>query len=419
MRILKVTQSYFPFLDRGGPAIKVRSIARALVGLGHQVTVLTADLGFKLATAALAGAVRDGHGWRSELDGVEAIYIRTQCHYRTQTVNVGAMGFCQCRLHDFDIVHIYGLYDFLGPVVASYCRQYGKPYVVEPLGMTLPIDRGFLLKKLWRRLSNGYLNQASRMIATSELEKGELLAEGFLPRRVQVRYNGIDLEEFRQLPPAGAFRKRIGLGNDEPIVLFLGRIIPRKGVDLLIEALPQIRDLQARLIVAGPEPEAGYRNILHSKARALGVAERVLFTGPFYGEDKKAALADASVFALPSRYENFGNAAAEAVACGTPVVVSDRCGIARLISQRAGLVTAYDSTTLAQTLRNLLDDAGLYPQLKAGCRQVADEISWDRLVHGMLHSYEEAMDQPHHQRPFQVRPHSWRAKRSETACRDK
>jgi len=406
MHILKVTQSYYPFLDRGGPAIKVRSIARALVAQGHKVTVLTADLGFTPANAALAGAVRDRPGWRSELDGVEAIYITTQCQYRGQTVNLGVMGFCQCRLRDFDIVHIYGLYDYLGPVVGSYCRQYGKPYVLEPLGMTLPIDRGFLLKKLWRRLSNGYLNEASRMIATSELEKGELIAEGFLPSRVLMRYNGIDFDEFRQLPPPGAFRKKVRLGDDENIVLFLGRIIPRKGVDLLIEALPQIGDLQARLIVAGPVGEADYLNILHAKARALGVDERVLFTGPLYGDDKKAALADASIFALPSRYENFGNAAAEAVACGTPVVLSDRCGIAPLLSQRAGLVTAYDSATLAHTLRNLLEDASLYQRLKAGCRQVADEISWDRLVHSMLHSYEEAMDQSHQQRPFQVWPHS-------------
>jgi glycosyltransferase involved in cell wall biosynthesis len=116
----------------------------------------------------------------------------------------------------------------------------------------------------------------------------------------------------------------------------------------------------------------------------------VLFTGPLYGEVKKAALADAFVFALPSRYENFGNAAAEAIACGTPVIVSDRCGVAPLIDQRAGLVTSYDSGAVARTLKNLLGDAGLYQRLKAGCRQVADEISWDRLVRGMQHSYEEA-----------------------------
>ena len=125
---------------------------------------------------------------------------------------------------------------------------------------------------------------------------------------------------------------------------------------------------------------------------AAGVEDQVLFAGPLYGEDKKAALADAAVFALPSRYENFGNAAAEAIACGTPAIVSDRCGIAPLLNQRAGLVTAYDSGAVARTLNDLFENATLYQRLKAGCPRVADEISWDKLVGGMQRSYEEAVD---------------------------
>jgi glycosyltransferase involved in cell wall biosynthesis/ubiquinone/menaquinone biosynthesis C-methylase UbiE len=390
MRILKVTQAYYPFLDRGGPAIKVRSIARALVAQGHQVTILTADLGFGSAEMASAAPVQHGWGWRSEVEGVETIYLTTRGRYRHLTVNPGVMGFCRRRLREFDLVHVYGLYDALGPVVAGYCRRYGIPYFVEPLGMTRPIDRGFLLKKVWSRLSNGYLRGASRMVATSELERAELLAEGFPHDRVLLRYNGIDLEEFRQLPPPGAFRKKAGLGDDERFVLFLGRLIPRKGADLLIEAVPHMDGDKTKLIIAGPEGEAGYLTFLRGKAWALGVEHRVLFTGPLYGEDKKAALADSSVFALPSRYENFGNAAAEAIACGTPAVVSDHCGIAPLISQRAGLVISYDSGVVARAVRALLENASLYQRLKAGCPQVADEISWGKLVRGMQDSYEAA-----------------------------
>ncbi|HXY11828.1 MAG TPA: glycosyltransferase, partial [Terriglobales bacterium] len=396
MRILKVTQAHYPFQNRGGPAIKVRSIARALVAQGHQVIVLTADLGFKPAEIAMVAAVRDGRLWRSELDGVVANYLATQCQYRNLTVNAGVVRFCRRELRGFDLVHIYGLYDMLGPVVGWYCRQYGIPYLVEPLGMTCPMDRGLLLKKVWSWLTCGYLTGASRMIATSELERADLLREGFAPGRVLLRYNGIDLEEFRQLPAPGAFRKKTGLSDDEPMIVFLGRIIPRKGADLLIEALPHIGNPKARLVIAGPEAETGYVNFLRSKARILGVEDRVLFTGPLYDDDKKAVLADASVFALPSRYENFGNTAAEAVACGTPAIVTDHCGIAPLLSQRAGLVTTYDSTAIARSLRDLLDDASLYQRLKDGCRQVAYEISWDRLVQGMLPFYEEVTNNSNH-----------------------
>jgi glycosyltransferase involved in cell wall biosynthesis len=258
--------------------------------------------------------------------------------------------------------------------------------------MTRPIDRGFLLKKVWSSLVHGYLSGASRMVATSEQERAELLADGFPADQVLLRHNGIDREEFRRLPPPGAFRKKAEIGDDERFIIFLGRLIPRKGADLLIEALPHIDAGKTKLVIVGPEGEAGYLAFLRAKARAEGVEHRVLFTGPLYNDDKKAALVDAAVFALPSRNENFGNAVAEAIACGTPAIVSDRCGIAPLINQRAGLVIAYDSGAVARALKDLLGNVTLYQRLKAGCPQVAEEISWDKLVTGMQRSYEEVID---------------------------
>ena len=393
MRILSVTQSYYPFQDRGGPAFKVRSIARMLTELGNKVTVLTADLGFADSTIASAGVIPYQQGWRSDLDGVEVVYLNTRARYRGQTVNPGVMGFCQHQLRKFDIVHIYGLYDTLGPAVAKYCRRFGIPYFVEPLGMTRPIDRGVLLKKLWRRLVNGYLETANRIVVTSELEKSELLADGFQTNQLLLRYNGIDRKELINLPPRGAFRGKFGFRNDEFLVVFLGRLIPRKGADLLIETLSHLGCEAIKLVIAGPEGEIGYTAFLRGKARALGVEHRVLFLGPLYGGDKRAALLDADVFALPSRYENFGNTAAEAVACGTPVIVTDQCGIAPLIEKRAGLVTSYDSQSLAGALRELFGDRALYQRLKAGCPDVAAEISWDRLIGEMQTSYKEVVDQ--------------------------
>jgi glycosyltransferase involved in cell wall biosynthesis len=392
MRILKVTQAYFPFSDRGGPAVKVRSIAKILVRRGNQVTVLTADLGFTPREIVAAAARHDADGWRSELDGVETIYFTTRGRYRNLTLNPGVLGFCNRRLRDFDVVHVYGLYDVLGPVVAGYCRHFGVPYFVEPLGMTRPIDRGFLLKKLWSTLVNGYLSKANKVIATSAQEMSELLADGFSPNQVLLRYNGLEKEEFQKLPLRGTFRNRAQIRKDERFILFLGRVIPRKGADLLIEALPQVDCDKTKLLIAGPEGEAGYLAFLRVKAKAAGVEHRVIFAGPLYDDDKKAALVDADVFALPSRYENFGNTAAEAIACGTPALVSDRCGIAPLIDQRAGLVTSYSSGAVARTLKDLFGDTTLYQRLKAGCPQVASEISWDSLITGMQDSYERISD---------------------------
>src|ERR1700693_3716714 len=93
--------------------------------------------------------------------------------------------------------------------------------------------------------------------------------------------------------------------------------------------------------------------------------------GPVYGDAKWAAYRDADVFVLPSQNENFGNTAAEAVACGTPVLVTDRCGIAPLIDQRAGLVVPHNRAALEAGLRRFLDDPTLSARLRAGCGEVA------------------------------------------------
>jgi glycosyltransferase involved in cell wall biosynthesis len=175
------------------------------------------------------------------------------------------------------------------------------------------------------------------------------------------------------------------------LILFLGRLIPRKGADFLIEALPLLGNCNAiKLLIAGPEGETGYLALLKHKARALGVEKQVLFVGPLYDDSKRAALVDANIFALPSRYENFGNSAAEAIACGTPVVVSDRCGIAALVNGRAGLVSEYSAGSLAQKLNQLLNDEPLYERLQAGCAELAQKLSWDGLVDTMLGCYAEA-----------------------------
>ena len=182
MRILKVTQAYYPFNERGGPAVKVRSLARALKEQGNEVVVLTADLGFGAKEIAAAGVATDPDGWRTDLDGVEVVYFSTRFHYRNLTVNPAALSFCRRRLRDFDIVHVYGLYDTLGPAVGHYCRKFKVPYF-EPLGMTRSIDRGFLLKKIWKSLARSYLGQASKWIATSELEGKICGVPGSLPIR--------------------------------------------------------------------------------------------------------------------------------------------------------------------------------------------------------------------------------------------
>ncbi len=379
MRVLKTVQSYFPFQERGGTVSKVRAIARGLVCRGHDVTVLTADLGIPDHNS-------DGRfhrfkwGWRSEQDGVEAIYLSTLAGYRATTVNPALFRFCASCVPSFDIVHIYGLYDFLGPATGRICRRNAIPYVLEPMGMYRPIIRNVALKKLYRRIIGSRLAEgANFLVATSELERGELVGAGLNPERIVIRRNGLDIPG--RLPRRGEFRSRFRLPESATLVLFLGRIVSKKRPDLLIQAFADWRRKSSDthnsfLIIAGPKEGDRYVRSLESLAQSLGVSERVLFVGPLYDRDKWRAYCDADVFVLPSENENFGSTAAEAAACGTPVIVTNRCGVAPFV-EGAGLVVPPDRIAMGNALEGILRDPAFNERCRKGCAAVSGGLGWD------------------------------------------
>jgi len=374
--------------------VKVQALSRNLAKHGHRVTVLTADLGFAQQNGFEMEIERCPWGWRSQEEGVEAIYLSTLAGYRALTLNRHVIGFCRASLGEFDLVHFYGVYDLLGPSVSYFCRRHGIPYVIEPMGMYRPIERSFRLKQLWHfSLGHSFWKNAARIVATSEMEQQELLADGVPAEKLVVRYNGTDSVVGVNLSSRGSFRAIRKIPADEPLLLFLGRLIPRKGADMLIDAFAEACSRSGRLVIAGPEGERGYRAFLEKRAQSSGVAPRVIFTGPLYDDEKRAVFADADVFVLPSRYENFANAAAEAIASGVPVVITEACGIRSLISGRAGIVIAPEKRDLTAALRRILSDHELYSQFKTGCREVAAQLSWDRLTQQMEGHYIDILRQ--------------------------
>ena len=159
-------------------------------------------------------------------------------------------------------------------------------------------------------------------------------------------------------------------------MLFLGRLSFIKGLDLLVEAFAQINS-DARLVIAGPDDGDGCLERIRSLIADLKIEERVILPGPLFGKEKLEALVDADLFVLPSRHESFGNAAAEAIACGTPVLVTSECGIAPLVDGRAGEVVACEVETLRDGLARLLGDADPFD---SNLRKAA--TSWPGVSHG-------------------------------------
>src|SRR5262249_50651416 len=155
MRILSVTPSYAPFYEFGGPPVKVEALATGLVQRGHSVTVLTADWGFEKrqdSDPTEASSRRSPFGWTRDAGGAQSIYLPTWFRYRALSWNPAVGRYCRARLGQFDVAHIFGLYDLLGPAVARSCRKQGILYVVEPIGMFVPIVRNIALKRVYHAL---------------------------------------------------------------------------------------------------------------------------------------------------------------------------------------------------------------------------------------------------------------------------
>ena len=392
MRILNVTQTYAPFLEFGGPPVKVRALSEALVRCGHQVTVLTADWGMESHVPALPQTIdRSPFGWRYQENGVQAIYLPTWLSYHATTWNPAVNRFCRARLQNFDVVHIFGLYDLLGPRVASACRSRNIPFVVEPIGMFVPIVRSFWLKRLYHAfLGQDLLNAARFVVATSELEAGELALAGVSKEKIVLRRNGV--EGPASVPEAGKFRAAHNISAESKVILFLGRLSPKKSPDLLLEAFAKLgstlKNHDLRLAFVGPD-NSGMRNQLMQMAEQLGVAARVQFCTPLYGEAKWAAYCDADVFVLPSQNENFGNTAAEAVSAGTPAVVTEQCGIAPLLANIAGLVVEHSAAGIAAGIERVLVEPGLHRRLTAGCGEVTSKLGWAEPARAMESLYRQ------------------------------
>jgi len=228
--------------------------------------------------------------------------------------------------------------------------------------------------------SSRTIASAARVIATSQQEIEELAGGGIPREKILLRRNGVMMPE--TLSERGVFRRKWGISAADLVVLFLGRLSEKKSPELLLRAFSQIPETAGtsvvRLIFAGPD-ESGMEARLKNIARELQVDSRVIFSGAVFEEEKWAAYLDANVFVLPSQNENFGNTAAEAAAVGTPVIVTENCGVAPLLAD-GGIVIPHEEGALAKALGELLQNETLRERLGRQARTAAGKIGWEEPV---------------------------------------
>ncbi len=386
MRILHVTPSFHPAWAYGGMPRCAYEICRGLVEMGDEVTVWTTDV---------LDATRRCRPLEAEVDGIRVRRFRNLhngvAYHGQLYLPLGILPVPWRHLDRFDIVHVHSHRHLLEAVVGAAARRQAIPYVFTGNGTVPPIERYVSLKRLLDRLgADTLLTGAATCVAVSQAEVPQYVAAGVAPERVRIVPNGVRLDEFRDLPARGSFRRAFGLG-DGPLVVFVGKITPRKGVDVLLRALAAMPP-SVRLVVAGNfmMPEAPIRAL----ADSLRLTDRVIFTGLLLPDDRNAAFVDADVVAYPSTDEIFGLVAAEALMCETPVVVCDDSGCGELVrAADAGRAVPYgDAAALATALRTLLDDRRERQRCALnGRRYVEAHLGWNAIAGAVRALYAEAI----------------------------
>lgn len=380
MQILQVIPFFTP--EMGGSAQVAYQISRRLSERGHDVTVVTSDFSTE----------------RSRFHPIPFRVVYLPCRFARWGfyATPGLVSWVRENLARFDVVHMHTVRTFQNAVVHHFARRDKVPYVLSAHG-TLPV---IIERKLAKRIydllvGRRLLASVSRLVAVSPLEAEQYrLADGIQERQIRVIYNGLDLHEFSYLPPRELLRQKLSIPREAPVVLFLGRLHRRKGIDHLVKAFAGLREevKDAILVIAGPDE--GELAHLQSLVGHLQLGAWVRFAGPLYGQEKLAAYVDADALASPAIHEIFGLVPFEALMCGTPVIVTNDCGSGQLIQQAgAGYIVPFgDVEALTATLlRALTDRQETHRQVTAGQSFVRRRMDWRILCTHFEDLYQEVV----------------------------
>jgi len=351
LRILHVVPYYEQAWAYGGIPRLATTMTRALARRGHHVTVCTTDARDDRSRASSAGP----NTHRVDVRMFPNISNAIAYHLQFFTP-VGLRRYLRQSAASFDVAHLHACHNLPGVVAAWELTRVGVPYVVSPNGTAPPLERRVRAKQLFALTAGrSMLPRAARITAVSRAEVVQLCGMGIDESTIVHIPNPIDEMEFDRPVDGDGYRRRVGVGN-RPVVLFLGKLTPRKGVDDLVRAFASLRDTRATLIIAGNDMGAGVSIV--SLVRSLALEPRVIHAGLLTGSARLDALAAADVVVYPSRDEIFGLVPLEALLAGTPVIVCNDSGCGEVITSTGGglIVPPGEVRTLSTAIETVLDD---------------------------------------------------------------
>ena len=377
MKVLQVVPSLAP--EWGGPVKVVNELAGALVAIGVSSEIISAQ------------GRRVGNP-ETVTNDIPIHLFETGPIARLWTAHTPGLKKTLARkIPDFDLVHIQELWHYPGYIASKIARSRNVPYIVTIHGELNEwnLQQKRLKKQIYMTaIQRGILQKSAALHAITQAESNRI-RQLEIETPVAMIPHGIHTEEFENLPDRSQFVSRYPELENRLIVLFLGRIQQKKGLDILAQAfgnLVRTRD-DVRLVVAGPDEDNTLTEV-KTILKSHGALEKAVFPGMLTGEQKLEALSAADIFALTSYSEGFSVALLEALSAGLPLVITDECNFPEVGDSRAGFVVRPNDSETASALMSLLDSADLRREMSENARRlVRSNYTWERIAEKMFTLY--------------------------------
>ncbi len=383
MRILMGIPFLYPALGYGGAARSAYELSCALHDLGHHVTVLTTDVWDSAKRYSANGS-------EPPFEVVRVPNLSNKIAYYFQFYTpLGVLKHAERLLAEADILHLHTFRNLLNDLLARTAVKQRKPFVLSGHGTIPRIERFRFIKQMYDLMIGRWqLDNAAGYLAVSVAERKAMRRMQLAKEKIKVIPNGVGKIH---VPAAGNFREKWGFEPGEKMILFLGKITPRKGVQHLVRAFAGIRH-KARLVIAGND--MGYASRIRQLIAEFRLQDRVIWTGLLDDERKFEALSDANVTVYPSVNEVFGLVPLESILSGTPVIVCDDDGCGQIIrTTGAGdLVPWGDSSALSYAISKRLEEGKKPEEIQLAQEKIRLHFNWHLIAREITGFYQSCLN---------------------------
>lgn len=372
MNILHVIPSYKPAYVYGGPIYSSSALCEQLVAEGHKVTVVT-------TTANGKDELNVPHGVVQQVDGVETLYFKRLTKDHTH-FSPGLIGYLYKNIKKYDAVHIHSWWNLVSIFTLLVCYVRRVRPVVSPRGMLsdyiMETNHNFQKKIIQKVVGNPLLSKV-KFHATSLAEVHEI-------KKIYPASQVAEIFNFVTVPGGQITPKTV---QQKIRFVFLSRIDPKKGLELLFKGLSMVT-FPYELTIAGPYKE-DYLEQLKALTREYGIDAHINWVGPVYGDAKFKLLRDHDVMVLTSYNENFANIVIESLAMGTPVLISNMVGLSTYISDnKLGWISGIDPENIKVVLEQAYAERDRLPAMSSAAPALMQrDFDRSRLVNKYIELY--------------------------------